>query len=55
MFQKLARATIFAASVLLVMSRIASSPHPIVRASPADGSSSAHTVFVVSQLQIRRS
>ncbi|HUI73229.1 MAG TPA: hypothetical protein VL354_22095 [Spirochaetia bacterium] len=47
MFQKLARATIFAASVILVISRIASTPHPEVR--------SAQDVFIASQMQIRRS
>ncbi|MGO9412520.1 MAG: hypothetical protein ACLQCB_17435 [Spirochaetia bacterium] len=55
MFQKLARATIFAASLILLTSRILFSPNSaVLPRAVADGRLSAQDAFV-SQQQIRRS
>jgi len=56
MFQKLARAAVFAAWLILVTSRISSPVHPYAAHPPyADGKSSTPGVLIVYQLQIRRS
>jgi len=55
MFQKLARAAVFAAWLILVTSRIMFSAHPCtVRPPQPEGKSAAQGVFIVYQLQIRR-
>ncbi|MGA2615441.1 MAG: hypothetical protein ABSG38_18540 [Spirochaetia bacterium] len=54
MFQKLARAVVIAASLILVISRMAFSAQATIRPLQAD-KPSAQNVFIVSQLQIRRS
>lgn len=55
MFQKLARAVVIAASLVLVISRMAFPAHAAtIRPLQAD-KPSAQNVFIVSQLQIRRS
>jgi predicted molibdopterin-dependent oxidoreductase YjgC len=56
MFQKLAQATIFTTSLILVIGRMAFSAHPItIRQLQEDRKPSTQNVFIVSQLQIRRS
>ncbi len=55
MFQKLARATVVCASLVLVISRMMPSVHASPAAPSKDPCRGSQAVFIASQLQARRS